>query len=114
MTKVFIRTVLGAALVIATATVAAAQPPAAPSSPASTDDWTFTLAPYLITAGMSGTVGVKGYDSTVDMSSSDVLSHLKAGFMGYFGAKKDGWGFAMDTIYAKLGTTVTQGPVTID
>jgi hypothetical protein len=111
VTRSFARIVLSAALITATASVAAAQ--AAPGS-ASSDEWTFTVAPYLVAAGMSGDIDVKGYGSTVDMSASDVFSHLKAGFMGYFSAKKDGWGLAADTVYAKLGDTVTQGPLTIE
>jgi hypothetical protein len=106
------RIVLCTALMIATAAAAAAQ--TAPTSQPPSDAWTITVAPYLIAAGMSGNVDVKGYGSNVDMSASDVFSHLKAGFMGYFDAKKNGWGFAVDTIYAKLGDTVTQGPVTIE
>jgi len=111
VTRGLTRVVLCAALVTATAAAAAAQ--TAPSSQPP-DGWTITVAPYLIAAGMSGDIDVKQYGSSVDMSASDVFSHLKAGFMGYVDAKKDGWGFAADTIYARLGTTVTQGPLTIE
>ena len=112
MTNVFARCALCVVLVAGTAATASAQS-AASQTPS--DDVTYVIAPYLIAAGMSGTVGVKGFDSTVDMSASDVLSHLKGGFMGYFGAKKNGWGFGVDTIYSKLGTDpVTKGPITVE
>jgi hypothetical protein len=104
------RCALGVALLAGVAATASAQ-----SSQASSDEATYVIAPYLIAAGMSGTVGVRGFDSTVDMSASDVLSHLKAGFMGFFGVKKNGWGFALDTIYSQLGSDpVTKGPVTVE
>ena len=112
MTNRIARIVCTVALFVAVAATAVAQP--APASPGASDEWTVIVAPYLMAAGMSGTVGVKGYDSTVDMSASDVLSHLKAGFMGYFGAKKNGWGFGVDTIYSKLGASATKGAVTIE
>ena len=113
MTWTLIRRALGVVVFAAIATAAAAQPTAPPSAPSS-DDVQFIVAPYLVFAGMSGTVGVKGYDQTVDMSTSDVLSHLKAGFMGYFGARKDKWGFGADIIYANLGAAATKGPITIE
>jgi len=99
MTRDLARIICAVALFAVVATTASAQP-AAPAVQAATDEWTIIVAPYLMAAGMSGTVGVKGYDSTVDMSASDVLSHLKAGFMGYFGAKKNGWGFGVDLLPA--------------
>jgi hypothetical protein len=113
MMRILARRVFGVAVFAAMAATASAQP-AAPASPAPSDDVQFIVAPYLVFAGMSGTVGVKGYDQTVDMSASDVLSNLKAGFMGYFGAKKDKWGFGADIIYSKLGAAATKGPITIE
>jgi hypothetical protein len=114
MTNSFARCALSVVLAAGVVATASAQS-AAPPSAASSDEVTYVVAPYLIGAGMSGTVGVRQFDTTVDMSASDVLSHLKAGFMGFFAAKKNGWGFALDTIYSKLGTEpVTKGPVTVE
>jgi hypothetical protein len=111
MTHVITRGALGVALVVGIAATASAQP----VSQTTSDELRYTIAPYLAAAGMSGTVGVKGYDATVDMSASDVLSHLKAGFMGIFGVKKNGWGFAFDTFYSKLGADpVTKGSVVVE
>src|SRR5882672_515387 len=114
MVSMFARWALCVSLVAGVAVNASAQSnPAGAQTPS--DEVTYVIAPYLIAAGMSGTVGVKGFDSTVDMSASDVLSHLKAGFMGYFGVKKSGWGFGADIVYSKLGTDpVTKGPITVE
>lgn len=109
MIRFFARRVVAVALFSAIAASVAAQPAPPPS-----DDWQFKVAPYLVLAGMSGTIGVKGFDSTVDMSASDVLNHLSGGFMGYFAAQKHNWGFAADTVYAKLSTEVTRSGVTLE
>lgn len=105
---------LAVVLLAGVTATASAQPAATPSQTPS-DDVTYVIAPYLIAAGMSGTLGVRSIDATVDMSASDVLSHLKGGFMGYFAVRKSGWGFALDTIYSKLGAApVTKGPATVE
>jgi hypothetical protein len=117
MIRIFARSVLYVSLFAALGAPAAAQPadqPVAPAPQASTDDWEIMVAPYLLLAGMSGTLGVKGYEVPVDVSASDLFSHLKGGFMGYVGAKKNGWGFGVDTNYMKLGASVTKGPVTVE
>jgi hypothetical protein len=97
-----------AVLVAASVTPAAAQP-APPSG-----SWQVIVAPYLAVAGMSGTVGIKGFESTVDMSASDVLNHLSGGFMGYVAARKDKWGFAADTVYSALSAEATRSGLTIE
>ncbi|MBP7868198.1 MAG: hypothetical protein KA419_19890 [Acidobacteria bacterium] len=88
-------------IVLAVALVAAASPVAA--RPAD-DDWEIMVAPYLLGAFMNGTVGVRGVETTIDVSASDIFSKLKMGFNGYFQAKKGKWGFASDIIYMNLGT----------
>jgi hypothetical protein len=113
MLKIPVRRALGVALFAAMATRAAAQP-IAPRSPAAPDDVQFVVAPYLVLAGMSGTLGVRQFETTVDMSASDVLNHLSGGFMGYVAVKKGKWGFAGDTIYSKLSTEATRSGLTIE
>lgn len=111
-----VRAALSVALSATLAATAAAQPapPPSPAPQAPSDTWTVTVAPYLVGAGLSGTVGLAGYESQVEVPSSDVLKHLKAGFMGFFGAEKRGWGFGADAFYAKLGSEVTVEQTTID
>jgi hypothetical protein len=97
-----------ALLAAVSATPAAAQP-ATPS-----DEWQFTVAPYLVVAGMSGTVGVRQFETTVDMSASDVVNHLSGGFMSYVAARKGNWGLASDIVYSKLSTEATRSGLTIE
>lgn len=67
------------------------------------DEWQFTVAPYLVIPGMTGTVGVRGLEVEVNASVSDVFSNLQMGFNGYFEARKGPWGFGTDVVYAALG-----------
>lgn len=68
------------------------------------DPWKITVAPYLLGAFMNGTVGVRGVETKIDVSASDIFSKLKMGFNGYFEAKKGKWGFGADIIYMNLGS----------
>jgi hypothetical protein len=72
---------------------------------AQNDEWHYTLAPYMIFPGMSGTVGARGYEADVDVSASDILSNLQIGFNGAFAARRGDWGFGVDVIYAALGSS---------
>ena len=62
-----------ATLLVAAATAAHAQTP---------DGWKVTVAPYLMGAAMNGTTAVAGQQVDVDMSASDIFSHLQFGAMG--------------------------------
>ena len=66
------------------------------------DEWQFEVTPYLLAAGMDGTVGVRGYEADIDMSFSDILDDLDGGFMGLFTAQKGPWLFALEGVYMKL------------
>jgi hypothetical protein len=67
-----------------------------------TDGWQFEVTPYLLGAAMDGTVGARGFETDVDVSFSDILDHLDAGFMGVFAAQKGRWSFALEGVYMKL------------
>ena len=67
------------------------------------DEWQFTVAPYLVFTGMSGTIGARGFETDVNASVSDVFSNLQMGFNGYFEARKGNWAFGTDVVYAALG-----------
>jgi hypothetical protein len=58
------------------------------------DGWQITVVPYLIGAAMSGTTAINGWEAEVDLSASDVFSHLKWGAMGYLEARKGDWSSA--------------------
>lgn len=73
------------------------------------DGWQYEVTPYLLAAGMEGTVGVKGDTVPVDASFSDIWDNLDVGFMGIFTAQKGPWSFAVEGVYMKLEDDVT-GP----
>jgi len=69
---------------------------------AATDEWQFEVTPYLLAAGMDGTVGVRGYTTDVDMSFSDIWDSLDAAFMAIFTAQKGPWVLGLEGVYMKL------------
>jgi len=71
---------------------------------AESDPWQFEFTPYLLAAGLDGTIGVKGHESDVDASFSDILDNLDGGFMGMFEARKGPWQFGAEAVYMKLGS----------
>ncbi|MGF1759870.1 hypothetical protein L4D76_18420 [Photobacterium sagamiensis] len=78
-----------------------------------TDQWHYEVTPYLLAAGMEGTVGVKDHTADVDASFSDIVDNLNMGFMGIFTAKKGPWTFALEGVYMKLddsGASSVTGP----
>ncbi len=72
--------------------------------PAAASDWTFSIAPYLWLAGISGTVtGPLGNSATASASIGDVLSHLEGGLMLLGEVRyKERWGIFADFDYARL------------
>ena len=72
------------------------------SSAASAEGWQFEVSPYLLAAGMDGTIGVKGYTTDIDVSFSDIAKNLKGGFMGLFTARKGPWKYGLEGVYMKL------------
>jgi len=66
------------------------------------EGWQYEFTPYLLAAGMDGTVGVRGYETDIDVSFSDLLDHLDMGFMGIFEARRGRWFFGLEGVYMKL------------
>ena len=91
-------------ITVAIVAILSASTPAAAQTPPN-DEWKVTVAPYLMGAGMSGTMGVAGQEATVDASMSDIFSNLQFGAMGVVGARKGNWGFTADFIWMALGTS---------
>jgi hypothetical protein len=75
------------------------------------DEWKFTLAPYLMLPWMDGTTAVRGREVEVNVAPSEIFSNLQFGAMGAFEARKSKWGLGVDAIYMALGTTVERVPV---
>ena len=68
------------------------------------DAWQYEVTPYIMTAGLDGTAGVRGVTSDIDMSIGDVLDDLEMGFMGMFTARKGPWMYGLEGVYFKLGS----------
>ena len=80
---------------------------------AESNAWEFEITPYLLAAGLNGQAGIRGVTADVDMSFSDILDVLDAGFMGMATARKDRWTFGLEGIYTKLsggGVKTVTGP----
>ena len=80
----------------------------------SSDEWKFTLAPYLILPYMNGTTAVRGREVEVDVSPSEIFSNLQFGAMGYFEARKAKWGAGVDAVYMALGTDIDRPSANVD
>jgi opacity protein-like surface antigen len=66
------------------------------------DQWEYEVTPYMLFAGMDGTLGIRDHTADVDMSFSDIWDSLDAGFMGLFTARKGPWMFGLEGVYMKL------------
>ncbi len=84
------------------------------SSGTSSDEWKFTLAPYLLFARMDGKTAIRGNEIEVDISAIDIFKNLQFGGMGYFEARKAQWGIGADAVYMALGTDVDQPSANLD
>lgn len=72
-----------------------------------TSGWTFTFAPYVWPAGLSGDVGLFGLPAQeVDASISDVLSNFDFGAMAVAEARNGRFTLGTDLLFVKLGTSI--------
>jgi len=90
--------------------------PAQPQSVSGTssDEWKYTLAPYLMLPWMDGKTAVRGREVDVNVAPSEILGNLQFGAMGAFEARKAKWAWGVDAIYMALGTTIDQPSADID
>ncbi len=84
------------------------------SSGTSSDEWQFTVAPYLILPWMDGKTAVRGHEVEVDVGPSQIFDNIQFGAMGYFEARKGAWAVGVDAIYMALGTDVDQPDANVD
>ena len=56
------------------------------------DEWQFSITPYLWAVGLNGDMTVKGVDSDVDVSFSDILTNLDIALEAHFEVWKGRWG----------------------
>jgi opacity protein-like surface antigen len=75
------------------------------------DEWRYGFAPYIWTAGLSGTVGSFGLPPVnVDVSAQDVIENLDMAFMGVGIVQHGRWGLYTDIVYSDLSTNSTNTP----
>lgn len=101
---------LGAALVISPMLVAQAQ---------ADEGWEVKVTPYLWATRMHGSTQIKGMpEAQLDMSFSDILHTLDAGFMGAMELQHGRWGILLDSMYMKTSDSVSvagpQGAARVD
>jgi opacity protein-like surface antigen len=95
-----------AMLLAGTAFAADAALPELPPEVPPESAWTFTIAPYLWMAGMTGTVAQFGAPPIeVDASFSDILENLDIGAMVVGEARNGRFGIAFDFQYVHLSAT---------
>ncbi len=81
--------------------------------------WEFELIPYLWMSSISGNTTVQGSTTHASMSFSDIFSDLNFGGQVHLEARKDRWGFFLDSTYINLttnvhGTDPNVGPMNAD
>lgn len=65
-------------------------------------DWHFSVSPYLWFAGLSGTVGAFGHETSVHASIGDILSNFEMGLMTAAEVRKNHWVVPLDFMWIKL------------
>ena len=88
---------LGAAVVTLAVPEAAAQ--------SGSDSWEFAIVPYLVAAGMDGSMTVKGIEADVDVPFSDIIDNLDFAAMVHFEMKNEYWELSSDLFYVNLEAT---------
>lgn len=70
--------------------------------------WSVKVTPYLWATRMHGNTQIRQLpEAQVDMSFSDILSTLDAGFMGTLEFHKGRWGILIDSLYMKTSDSVS-------
>ena len=64
--------------------------------------WEFAIVPYLVAAGMDGSITVKGIDADVDVPFSDIIDNLDFAAMAHFEMKNEYWVLSSDLFYVDL------------
>ncbi|MEM7224547.1 MAG: hypothetical protein AAF495_16330 [Pseudomonadota bacterium] len=95
----------------------AATPAAAAEEPAdglTQGGWRFNVAPYVWFISVEGDMTIKGLESEVDASFSDIWNNLNIGFFGRVEAQKGPVAIYGDVIYADLEMENSIGPLSVD
>lgn len=79
----------------------------------SSNEWEFSIAPYLWAAGMDGTMTIAAIEEEIDVPFSDVISNLDFALMGHFDMRNDRWVLSSDLIFVDLGQSEDIGGGTV-
>ena len=81
---------------------------------AESDDWSYTVTPYLWAIGMSGQTGSNVFVADVDMNFGDVFDNLDGALIINFEASKGNWTYWLDYNSMKLANEATVGPLAVN
>jgi hypothetical protein len=84
------------------------------STGASSDEWKFTAAPYVLLPWINGKVAIGGLENEVNVEPDAILRNLQFAAMGYFEARKGKWGAGVDAVYMALGTDIPRPAANVD
>ena len=95
---------------LATEDSALVLPPLAQSE----DEWEFMLTPYAWLLGLNGSATIKGQESIIDQSFSDIIDAANIVLEGRLEARKKSWTAMFDITYAQLEDDAELGSIDID
>jgi len=106
-----ITTLLFVALAAASASAQTDAGATSGSQTSSSEEWEFSIAPYVFFSGLKGTIGVQRQSAIVDARFPDIFRNLDFAMMGTFEARKGNWIVLTDAMYMSLsGKRVTPSP----
>lgn len=77
----------------------------------SSEEWEFSVTPYVFFSGLNGTIGVQRQTALVNARFPDIFRNLDFALMGTFEARKGNWMILTDAMYMSLsGKRVTPSP----
>lgn len=103
---------LKATWVVAAASLALLLGPQAAAQSGS-DGWQFMVAPYLMGAGLDGSVTLAAFESDVDVPFDQIIDNLDMAFMGHFDMRNERWILSSDIFYVDLGNDKDVAPGTV-
>ena len=99
------------ALVSVSATAQTDTGATAGSQTSTSEEWEFSVAPYIFFSGLKGTVGVQRQTALVNARFPDIFRNLDFAMMGTFEARKGNWMILTDAMYMSLsGKRITPSP----
>lgn len=98
-----VRSMKPGSLLGALAAVALSVAPAAAQAPArASDEWTFTLSPYVWFSGLGGEVTLPRGSESFNADFGDIFDTLKFSFMGIAEARRQNFSLLLDIMYLNL------------